>query len=179
MKFRFISIFICIFLFTCALICNSEIDPRIPLTQQQVEVVKPILEKFATELEKITQKYPEIVEFNKDKAIIQSKYTIELVYKHNFTLPTKKRSIKPSDFGEKGIYISIQCQSKPRPKTDYAMTTPTLSLNNMNLYVWVVIKSAPNPSEGLITEINNILNPIKQELQEKDKSFNPKEQSEK
>jgi hypothetical protein len=179
MKFWFVSIFICIFLFTFTLICNSEIDPRIPLTKQQIDVLKPILEKFASELEKITQKYPEMVEFKKDKVIRQSEYTIDLAYKHNFILPTKKRSIKPSDFGEKGFYISIRCHSKPRPRTVYAMSPPTLSLNNMYLYVWVEIAAAPNPSEGLITEINKVLDPIKQELQERDKDFIPQEKSEK
>jgi hypothetical protein len=178
-KFRFVSIFICIFLFTCALICNSEIDPNIPLTKQHIDVLKPVLEKFANELEKISQKYPELADFKKDKEIKQSEYTIELSYKHNFSLPKAKRSINPSDFGEKGFYVSILFHSMPRPRTAFAMAPPTLSLKNMYLYVWVKIASAPNPSEGLITEINNILDPIKQELQEKDKDFIPEIKSEK
>jgi hypothetical protein len=49
------------------------------------------------------------------------------------------------------------------------MSPPTLNLNHLQFYVWTEVRTAPNPSPGLLDEINMIIRTHLEKLKEIDK----------
>ncbi|MHC4645052.1 MAG: M56 family metallopeptidase, partial [Planctomycetota bacterium] len=132
--------------------------------------VMEVIDSLADELERIAPKYPELSQYRKDAAKKRSQGNWHLSYSHNFTPPRAKRAIRPSDFGEKGFYVSFHCKAMPAPGSPkYAMFAPELTLRNLWLYLWAEVKTGPNPSPGLVDEVQSLLDAHAEKLREIDK----------
>jgi len=54
------------------------------------------------------------------------------------------------------------------------MSAPALNLNYLRLYVWAEVRTAPDPSVGLVDEINTIIRTHLEQLEEIDKTASNK-----
>jgi hypothetical protein len=134
--------------------------------------VMEVIESFADELERIAPKYPELSEYRKDEAIHISEEDWRLSYSHNFTPPRAKRAIRPSDFGENGFYVNFHCKAMAsHGSPTYQMPAPRLRLWNLRLYLWAEVKTGPNPSRGLVDEVQSLLDAHAERLRQIDESI--------
>ncbi len=148
------------------------------LTDYQLQTIMPVFLQLAEDLSRITSKYPELAEYQKEKAVTVSQPSasksnigrIELSYQHNFSATRTKREIQTSDFDTNGFYVSFKCQLIPGGSVpDYAMPLPTKALRNLGLYLWTEVETGNNPSPCLIEEIQALLQLYSEKLQELDK----------
>ncbi|MHC4212050.1 MAG: tetratricopeptide repeat protein [Planctomycetota bacterium] len=142
-------------------------DALLPL--KQLDVVAKVINSLADGLTGIAAKYPELVEYSIDTVREFSKRWWGLLYSHNFSRLRSKRSIRESDFGEKGFYISFKCKPMSEPGVlPYAMPPPTLTIRNLRLYLWTDVKTASDPSPGLVNEVQLLFDTHTKMLKELD-----------
>jgi len=142
-------------------------EVELMLTKRQVEAVYPVMESLARALAKIAPKYPEMSDYREEKALYKLERSIGVRYSHNFTRPNTKRAVRPSDYGENGFRVYFGCAAMP-PSSDwkYAMSSPSLTLRNLRLYLWMGVGTAPNPSKGIAEEVGSILRSHMEKLEQ-------------
>jgi len=127
-----------------------------------------VIDSLAAGLAGIGSKYPELKEYRTDAAKRFSD-RLEFSYSRNFTHPRAKRAIKASDFGENGFYVRFKCKPMPeRGAPAYAMAPPTAKLRNLRLYLWIELATGANPSDGLVDDVQSLLDSRVQMLREID-----------
>jgi hypothetical protein len=142
---------------------------------ERLRAVSPVFDSFAEALARIARKYPEMAGYQKEKAKRQGENAIWCAFSHNFSRPRTKRGILPTDFGEHGFIVQLSCRAMPPPNGPvYAMSSPSLKLNHLGLYVWAEVGTAPNPSRGLKDEIDSIIQAHLAKLEEIDKKASNK-----
>ena len=145
-------------------------EPPALSLQQRLQAVSPVFDSLAEALAKIGSKYPEMAGYQKEKANGQAEDAIWCGYSHNFTRPSTKRGVALSDFREKGFAVSLSCRAMPPPDQAYAMSEPALALKSLRFYVWAEVLPGPDPSPGLVDEINAIMRVHLMKLEEIEKT---------
>jgi hypothetical protein len=149
---------------------KEEQAPRSLTLEQRLEILSPVIDNFADALANIASKYPEMAGYNKEIAKTETGDLISCRYSHNVNRRRTKGRIPPTYFGENGFTISLVCKAMPlHGQPAYAMAPPTLQLDNLHFYVWTEIETAPNPSPGLLDDVNSIIQTHLDKLREVDR----------
>jgi hypothetical protein len=146
---------------------RREVVPRQPpaerphLSQTQIDSIAPVIDGLAEALAELAPKYPELAEYQAEKARVHGTYYMGLSYTHSFTRPRVKRGIRPSDYGENGFFISFGC-STVYPKGATFANARSIGmrdtvLRRLGLYIDVRFGAGPAPREDLIREIGGLV----------------------
>ena len=143
-------------------------DPILPpLILEQHLAITPVMKAVAEELARIAPKYPQLAAYRKDKALRRTESHVSVSYVRNFTWPTVKRGIVPSDFGKDGIYVTFSCASN---LIAYPMSWPGSTLRALRLYVWTDVWAGTDASADLVKDVRAILRRGVRKLEESDRA---------
>lgn len=134
------------------------------LTPEKAKALQPVIDNLASELKKISGKYPEMKAFDAEKAKSRRENALALGYKHELK-SSAKWPPKAGDFGGNGFFLRFSIWASVDTKfTDWDGNWKggfpscwTEHLNNFGLHLTADVFASGNPSPGVLRAVKSLV----------------------